>query len=234
MASRFRHELKFFIHPHQYHAMRQRLRYLLRLDPHAGPTGDYRVTSLYFDDATDSALYEKLSGVQHRQKIRVRTYNGQVDLLMLEKKVKVGAGVLKERLRIDQETYQALLSGHAEPLRDASQPLLQEVAWQMTNRLLRPKVIVDYVREAYLHPAGNVRITFDKDLRSGLTSLDLLRQAPLVQAPTDGMTILEVKYDNFLPRPVQDLLQTDGLVRQSASKSVLCRTLSRTQAWEDQ
>ncbi|HWI64324.1 MAG TPA: polyphosphate polymerase domain-containing protein [Symbiobacteriaceae bacterium] len=230
----FRHELKFFVGPHQYHPLRQRLRHFLRPDPHAGPGGEYRITSLYFDDAADSALFEKLAGVEHRQKIRIRVYDGRDNVIMLEKKLKHGEGVGKERIRIDRRIYAAMGAGDPQPLMDAGDPLLTEVAWLMTNRLLRPKVIVDYVREAYLHPLGNVRITFDKSLRSGLTNLDLFRKMPYAPAPIDGLTILEVKYDAFLPRPVQDLLQTDSLTRQSASKYVLCRTLTKTNAWEDQ
>jgi len=230
----FRHELKYLIGPHQYHELRHRLRHLLRPDPHAGPTGQYRITSLYFDDATDSALFEKLAGAQHRQKVRIRIYDGRDSVIMLEKKIKHGEGVLKERVAIDRPLYQALIAGSAQVLGDAGHPLLADVAWQMTNRLLRPRVIVDYVREAYLHPMGNVRITFDKDLRSGITCLDLFRKVPYAPAPVDGMTILEVKYDSYLPRPVQDLLQADSLTRQSASKYVLCRTLTKTHLWEDQ
>lgn len=233
-AEVFRHELKFMVAAHQYHVLRHRLRHLLKPDPHAGPSGEYRITSLYFDDVADTALFEKLAGVQHRQKIRVRIYDGRDDVIMLEKKAKNGDGARKDRLRIDRTIYEAMRTGNPHPLQEAGHPMLDDVAWQMTNRLLRPKVIVDYVREAYLHPAGNVRITFDKNLRSGISQLDLFRQAPYAPAPVDGLTILEVKYDAFLPRPVQDLLQTDELVRQSASKYVLCRTLAKTHVWEDQ
>lgn len=230
----YRHELKFFVNPQQYLVLRSRLRHWLRPDTHAGPVGDYRISSLYLDDAADTALFAKLSGLQNREKVRIRIYNGQSDVIMLEKKIKSGEGVRKERLRIDAQLYEAVLAGNPEPLRETGHPLLLDVAWQMANRLLRPKVIVDYVREAYIHPLGNVRVTFDKNLRSGLTNLDLFRQAPYISAPLDGLTILEVKYDSFLPRPVQDLLQTDSLTRQSASKYVLCRTLAKTHAWEDQ
>lgn len=231
--AQFRHELKFFVGAHQYHMVRQRLRHLLRPDPNAGPGGDYRVTSLYFDDATDSALYAKLSGLSERAKVRVRIYGGQSDVILLEKKIKIGEGIRKERLRIDRSVYSALLTGNSAPLSDRDHPLLTDIAWQMRNRLLRPKVIADYIREAYIHPQGNVRITFDKNLRSGLTNLDLFRQAPYAPVPIAGMSILEIKYDSFLPRPVQDILQTDSLVRQSASKYVLCRTMSKQNLWED-
>lgn len=69
-AEAFRHELKFMVAAHQYHVLRHRLRHLLKPDPHAGPSGEYRITSIYFDDVADTALYEKLAGMQHRQKIR--------------------------------------------------------------------------------------------------------------------------------------------------------------------
>lgn len=234
MSELYRHELKYFIGEPQRHILRQRLRPFLRTDPNAGPTGAYRISSLYFDDVADSALYEKLAGLQHRQKIRIRIYEGQPDTILLEKKIKVGEGVRKERLRISRELYEAIRAGETTPLLENGHPLLEEVAWQITNQLLRPKVIVDYLREAYVCALGNVRITFDRDLRSGLTNLDLFRPAPFAPAPVDGMTILEVKYDEFLPRPVQDLLQADGLMRQAASKYVLCRTMTKTALWEDQ
>lgn len=234
MGAAYRHELKFLVSAPQYYTCRHRMRRLLRPDRNAGPSGEYRITSLYLDDALDTALFEKLSGVEERQKFRIRIYNGRDDVIMLEKKIKNGEGIRKVRVRIDRPLYEAIRRGDPEPLRHQDDPLLQEVGWQMANRLLRPKVIVDYVREAYHSPFGNVRITFDKRLRSGLTNLDLFRTAPLAPVPLSGFAILEVKYDAFLPRAVQDVLQTDSLTRQAASKYVLCRTLAKSQFWEDQ
>jgi len=234
MAHRsFRHELKFFIAPYQAEALRHRLRCLMQPDPHAGPAGRYRVSSLYFDDLDDSAVFEKLSGVCERQKIRVRIYDGSAEPILLEKKMKRGDGIWKDRVRISRTVYEAMRQGNPDPLMEADSPLLKEIAWLMIHRRLKPKVIVDYVREAYLYPIGNVRVTFDQNLRTGLTNLDLFREAPLVPAPVDGLTIMEVKYGAFLPRPVQDLIQFEGLTRQAASKYVLCRSLVRTHAWED-
>lgn len=231
--------------PLQYHTLRQRLRHLLNPDPNTGPGGEYRITSLYFDDAEDSALFTKLAGSDHRAKIRLRTYNGDCGKVFLERKIKQGEGIHKDRLSVTSSQYDALIRGDADALRNVTpgdeppgdetpqeDQLLTDVAWQVKHRLLRPKVIVDYVREAYVHPLGNVRITFDKSLRSGLTCLDLRRDAPYVPVPLDGQSILEVKYDAFLPRAVQDVLQGEVLVRQSASKYVLCRTLCKFNPWE--
>jgi hypothetical protein len=226
--------LKYLISPPWYQILRRRLRYLLQPDPYAGPNGDYQITSLYFDDIYDSALHEKLSGVQNREKVRLRIYNSKDDVIMLEKKIKKGDGVCKERLRIDKQMYTAVINGDVDTMRQSGHPLLDSIAWQMKHQLLRPKVIVDYCREAYVYKQGNVRITFDKRLRSGITNLNMFCEAPLAPALTSGMTILEVKFDEFLPSMVQDLLQATSFTRQAASKYVLCRALAKTHSWEDQ
>ena len=44
---------------------------------------------------------------------------------------------------------------------------MREFYGAVAARQLRPKVLVDYFREAYTYPAGNVRVTFDLDIRSG-------------------------------------------------------------------
>jgi|GEM_PF-5605681 len=90
-------------------------RHLLRADTNPGPGGDYRITSLYFDDAFDSALFEKTAGVQHRQKVRVRIYDGSPEVIMLEQKIKHGEGVRKERLRIDRRCTMPCAPGFPNP-----------------------------------------------------------------------------------------------------------------------
>ena len=51
--------------------------------------GSYRVTSLYFDTPYDTALREKLDGVDRREKFRLRYYGELPGFLKLEKKFKV-------------------------------------------------------------------------------------------------------------------------------------------------
>ena len=58
----FRHELKYYINYRDYTLLRGVLKALMPLDPHAGPNGDYHIRSLYFDDAYETALVEKMAG----------------------------------------------------------------------------------------------------------------------------------------------------------------------------
>ena len=85
----FRHEYKFQISPQDRQLLLSRLRPLGLEDPHAS-AGEYRVYSLYFDDLQDTALRQKLDGVENRDKFRLRYYNGDLSFLRLEKKSKRG------------------------------------------------------------------------------------------------------------------------------------------------
>ena len=128
-----------------------------------------------------------------------------------------------------------ILANDYQELKSTSKPLLMELYYEMTNKILRPKVIVDYVREPFIHPNGNVRITFDKDLRSGLHSTDLFcRDLNMVRALSESFIILEVKFDEFLPNPIRNALQLGSLHCQAISKYVICRKFIKLNSWEDQ
>jgi hypothetical protein len=231
---KYRHELKFMINRHQYYVLRQRLGGLARHDEHAGQSGEYHIRSLYFDDINNSALYDKLGGIHDRRKYRIRIYNQRDDLIHFEKKIKTGDYIAKVKERLNRETVDAILAGRTEVLNVPDKPLLLELYRGMKQLLLAPRVIVDYVREPFVCPNGNVRITFDKDLRTGLHAINLFdRELRPVSAIDDQLVILEVKYDGYIPEVLRAALQLEGLRQQSASKYVICRKYLKTNAWED-
>ena len=232
---KYRHELKFYINPHQHNIIRNRLKHLIAPDKHAGPTGEYHIRSLYFDDLQNKALDEKLSGVRDRVKYRVRVYNTDDKVIHFEKKIKLGDWIAKEKAPLTRSMYDRMMAGDYEALHQPDEPLLMEVYREMKQRLLRPKVIVDYVREPYVCAQGNVRITFDKELRTGLHATDIFDPGlGTVCAIDDSLIILEVKYDEYLPEVIRSGLQQEGLQRQSASKYVICRKYIKMNPWEDQ
>ncbi|GAB6152773.1 polyphosphate polymerase domain-containing protein [Desulfosporosinus burensis] len=234
-AIQYRHELKFFVNYHQYYTLRQRLKHLMQRDEHVGPTGEYHIRSLYFDDINNKALAEKLGGIRQRKKYRIRIYNLEDKVIHFEKKIKNGDYIAKVKESFTREMADNILAGDYQELNNPSKPFLMELHNEMTHQLLRPKVIVDYVREPYIHTHGNVRITFDKDLKSGLHRTDLFSpDLSMVRALSENQIILEVKYDEYLPSSIRNVLQLEGLHRQSASKYVLCRKFIKLNSWEDQ
>ncbi|MBE1443746.1 polyphosphate polymerase domain-containing protein [Paenibacillus sp. OAS669] len=231
---KYRHELKFFINQHQFYIIRQRLKSLMSPDSNVGSSGEYHIRSLYFDDMSNKALHEKLGGIRDRVKYRIRIYNVQDDVIHFEKKIKFNDYIAKMKEPLTREMYEQIAAGQFEVLNNPEKPLLMELYHEMNHHLLRPKVIVDYVREPYVCHNGNVRITFDKELRTGLHSTDLFsKQLKPVRAIDENLIILEVKYDEYIPDYIKFALQLEGLNRQSASKYVICRKFLKYNTWED-
>lgn len=75
----------------------------------------------------------------------------------------------------------------------------------MKTQQLRPRVLVSYVREPYVYAAGNVRVTFDSNIRTSLFQRDFLNGAlpDIIATDAPGDIILEVKYDAFLPEVIR-------------------------------
>jgi hypothetical protein len=232
---KFRHELKYYVNHYQYEIIKRQLRNLLQLDKNSGSAGDYHIRSLYFDDLENKALHEKLAGVRDREKYRIRIYNYSDKIIHLEKKIKFNEYITKIKESITRAMFDSILAGDYEVLNRPDKPLLMEMHSQMKNRLLRPKVIVDYVREAYVSPTGNVRITFDKKLQTGLNQVDIFDpNLSMINAFDENFIVFEVKYDEFIPEYIRTAIQANGLVRQSNSKYVICRKLLKFNSWEDQ
>ena len=227
MALPLRHELKFLITRTQLEVLRQTVGHVLNLDPNAKKNGgSYHIRSLYFDTAFDDALYDKIAGVKDRDKYRIRIYNLSDAVIFMECKTKVGSLISKRSARISRDLTEQLMAGDPAGLENTQSGLLRDVYREMRTRLLHPVVIVDYEREAYVHVAEEVRITFDMRVRTGLNSIDLFNpKVPTVPVLDHDETILEVKYNRVLPPYIRDLLSfaCPEAVQTAVSKYTLCR-----------
>lgn len=219
----FRHEWKHPLNPVDFQVLRQRLSALFPRDSHAGPDGTYHIRSLYFDDQYDHALRAKLDGVNHREKFRIRLYNGSTSVVRLEKKSRINSLGNKQSANLTQEQAQAIVDGDLEWLSSEANPLLRELYVKMKNDGLRPKTIVDYTREPFVFAPGNVRLTLDWDLRTGLGCTDFLNPNCVTVPALDPMYLLEVKYDCFLPDIVRDAIQLESRQATAFSKYATCR-----------
>ena len=219
-----RHELKYFITPAEMTVLRGILTPVMQLDPNGNEHNEYHIRSLYFDTINDDALEEKIAGVGNRKKYRIRIYNFSDRVIKLECKSKYGDLISKQSVSIPRELAEQLIAGDPDGLQRMRHPLFHDVYREMRTRLLRPAVIVDYVREAYIHQAEEVRITFDKQVRTGLYSVDMFNpQIPTYPVFDDPVEILEVKFDEFLPSYLQAILSGVTAQRSAISKYTWCR-----------
>jgi len=218
----FRHEWKIEINAADCIALRQRLQAVANIDPHA-INGTYFIRSLYFDNPTDKALREKIDGVNRREKFRIRYYNKDTSLLHLEKKSKQNGLCRKQSAVITAGQAQAIINGDLSWMMDSNIPLVQELYCKMRTQGLLPKTIVDYVREPFVYRPGNVRVTFDSDIRTGLFSTEFLYPDCVTIPAGESMIIMEVKWDAFLPDIIRDAVQLPGRRALAFSKYARCR-----------
>ncbi len=219
--STLRHEYKFPLCGADTVWLENRLRQVFPFDPHADPTtGGYTIRSLYFDDWRDSALWEKLDGVDPRSKFRIRIYNASDRYIVLERKHKCGSLTKKTQSRLTRAECDRILAGDIRFLMEGD-PVRQSLFHAMEQSGCRGKTIVEYDRSAFIYAPGNVRITIDKHIRSGVYDTDLFGKPVLVPASTDH--VLEVKFDEYLPELVRLTLSTLDVGRFSLSKYAACR-----------
>ena len=217
-----RHELKHEISYADMLALRGRLAAVMRRDEHAGG-GAYKIRSLYFDNVYDKALREKIDGVNMREKFRIRYYNGDIGFIQLEKKSKIGSLTSKAQARISAEKAQKIISGDLDWMKSSESDLVRELYAKMRFEGLRPRTIVDYTREPFIYAPGNVRVTLDYDIRTGLGSTDFLSPKVPTVAAGDQKCILEVKWDEYLPDVVRCAVQLGSVRAESFSKYAISR-----------
>jgi len=218
----YRHEWKHEISTSDMIAIRQRMRAIAKPDHHA-LDGKYRIRSLYFDNLADRALREKIDGVNCREKFRIRYYNKDQSFIRLEKKSKWNGLGNKQSTTLSAEEAQAIVDGDLDWMMDSDRPLLQELYTKMAVQGLRPKTIVDYTREPFVYAPGNVRVTLDYDIRTGLGCTDFLNPNAITIPAGDAPIILEVKWDEYLPSVIRDAVQLNSVRTTAFSKYAICR-----------
>ena len=217
---RLRHEEKHQVNLREALVLSRRLEKLFPRDPHAGPEGSYQVVSLYYDDPYDTALRQKLDGMNRREKFRLRYYGKEPAFFKLEKKYKVKGLCGKGSCRLSREEGERLLRGDSAFLLEKEEPLAREF-YAKLRRGLAPKTVVRYTREAFLYAPGNVRVTLDGDIRAGAPERFLIPQKLL--PALGGLAVVEVKYDAFLPEIVKLAVQVPNRQGTACSKYALCR-----------
>lgn len=223
----YRNEWKYVISQAEKEVLKQRMKYVFQMDPNAGDTG-YMIRSLYFDDYWNSAYAEKEAGVYGRKKYRIRIYNCSDRSIKLERKKKEGSYIYKEAAGLTRDELGRILAGDYGFLLKSPKPLCREFYIECMCNMMRPRVIVDYEREPYIMDAGTVRLTFDNHVRAAVLKGDIFDpELPSIETMEPGRLVMEVKFTEFLPQIVRDLLPPRASEFTAVSKYVLCYEKTR-------
>lgn len=220
----YRHECKCYISEREAYMLAQYFRRVMRVDRHAGPDGQYWIRSLYFDTPGNRDYYDKLNGYSERRKIRLRIYDADTDVAMLEHKCKRGAYVCKESMPLGRQDAIRLSRNDCAFLPPVSHGAAGKFYTLFHLEQLRPILLIDYKRQAFELPFENIRITIDRDLRASADTARLFdKSVPSINAMRDARCILEVKYRNAIPVFISRILSVVSLPVTSISKYSICR-----------
>ncbi len=219
----YRSEIKHMIDAGDKAAICANLRAVAHLDPHAAERGYYKIRSLYFDNIADKALREKIDGVSEREKFRIRYYDGNTSVIHLEKKVKRGGLGYKVSTSISAEEAQRIVDGDTTWMPASARGLVIELYAKMKSQGLRPRTIVDYTRIPFIYGPGNVRVTIDENIRTGLHCTDFLNPNCVTIPAGRPVMLLEVKWDEYLRSVIRRAVQVKNRGAGAFSKYETCR-----------
>jgi hypothetical protein len=225
-----RFEFKYILGQGQRRELEREFQYFVELDPYTAgkPGGKYFVRSLYFDNAAFRNYYEKVDGMKHRSKFRLRTYTGdQGDGTpqFLEIKGRHNNLVFKHRAPVAPDRDEDDTSPYNHPTTRRilggleAGPIKSQFRFDLARKALKPVMLVDYWRRPFVSKYDpEFRMTMD-DTVSG-TACDTL--FPGFEAhrklALPGYTILEVKFRFHMPKWFHRLVQSYELRRVSISK----------------
>lgn len=205
---KYRYERKYLVNNKDMLSLRDRLSSFVRPDVFANKNKEghpeYTVRSIYFDSPTLTSLLDKNEGIRERKKLRIRGYDQQTEnsKVFLEIKRKLGNRILKNRSLIPfsclDEILEFGLDEHMEEIFKTSKHKEDAIRflYQKSKQHQTPVNLIVYDREPYHGKFnGDVRITFDKNIRSRLNpSLqDLFSNVDLSYVWEEHF-ILEIKY----------------------------------------
>ncbi len=213
-----RHELKYFVPNNLAAVLIPEFLQYLEYDRFSSD-GPYAIYSVYFDTIDWQAFYNKIDGNEHRRKFRIRSYIAhpqQDDNVFLEVKEKKSDVVFKRRTPIKFEDARMLISG--KPIEKKS-TVVDEWRYGILHDTIRPALLNSYNRLAFhsLQYPG-LRITIDSNLRYTLTNKVDFSQPTHIGYWTQGKSVVEIKFDRYVPKFVVDIIRRYNLSMVPVSK----------------
>ncbi len=222
MKNLYRTEYKYLINAKQIQILRSRIKNLFCIDTYCNNENKYNVSSLYFDNYLNKCFYENETGCDPRHKYRIRIYNNSLDLIRFEQKNKINNKIIKYRCDLSFEQADKLIKGkyRINILKDHT--LIENFAIKMINEQFKPVVVVSYDRYPYVYKNSNVRVTFDTNICFSKQVHHFLNNN-FIRMPLYNISIMEIKYDSYIPDFILKILDVENLQRISFSKYFISR-----------
>ncbi|MDK2831405.1 MAG: hypothetical protein PWQ75_1157 [Methanolobus sp.] len=210
-----RFELKYLLTMEQTREFKQQLEAYMFPDQYAWNSGDYVISSLYYDSPDLQCYWEKIDGLKFRKKLRVRIYETEESItedsiVFVEIKQRYDKTIQKRRIAIPYRDAMALCDEHRLPdeYDERDRPVMEEVLGMIEERNLQPTLITSYFRHAYTGTEfdNGLRVTFDSNIRYRVNDLDLASKQLGRYIVSPDRVILEIKVNERVPYWLTELI----------------------------
>ena len=220
----YRYEKKFLINNIQMELLKNNLSAALYLDSNIkGEDGSYFIRSMYFDDYKDTSYFQVIDGISKREKYRIRYYNYDSSYITLEKKSKVNNLGKKDKDLLTKDMVMKFVKNEEI---ETDMKVVTELQNKMKTNFYKPVIIIDYLRKAFTYPINDVRITLDYNISCSY-EIDKFFEEDINSIPLldKNTAILEVKYNDFLPDVIKQVINIKNLEVTSFSKYSVGRSM---------
>lgn len=208
-------EKKYLLSAAQYERLMEELR------GHIEPDRFHRSTvcSIYYDNDSYALIRRSIDAPVYKEKLRVRSYgvpeaDGRV---FVELKKKYRGVVYKRRVGMRADEAGLWLSGACPAPKDSQ--IVREIEWFMHENAPVPKVFIACERTAWTaRDNGELRITFDEDIRFRETELDLTAGSHGEPLTEPGQVLMEIKLPGAAPLWLAHMLSSLELYPAGFSK----------------
>jgi len=221
-----RYEIKYRISETVARAVAAYIKPYLHVDKYAltQPTGDYPISSLYYDSDNLRLCRDTMEKRKNRFKLRIRTYSDEPGVpCFFEVKRRINNVILKGRARVKKDDIPYILSGGI-PEKTYKEDVQVLRQFQLYKDLLnaRPLILVRYNRQAWEgDTATRVRVTFDRDLSYKAVTKPVLEvNGPNWHRVPLNFVILEVKFTQRFPLWLSHMVKCFNLKQGAFSKIV--------------
>lgn len=221
----FRSESKFMVSRKDLLILKYKLKNVMPYDSYCnGKT--YNVRTIYFDSIDNKCFYDNADGLDQRYKLRIRMYNRSINDIKLECKYKEMGNTKKVYCKINKKLCDKLLNGEQLCYSECNNQVLRKLYIEQKINNFVPKIIIEYDRLAFAEKTGNVRITFDTNIRTS-RYLNRFYESNIYARPLlePNIDILEIKYDELLPDYIKRIVDNGQLSKTSFSKYYLSRLM---------
>lgn len=209
-----RYELKFYLNKDQLAYFQEAIKSYMKIDKY----GLTSIASIYYDTPDYRLITRSIEKPKFKEKLRLRSYGlaDESTPTFLEIKRKSEGIVYKRRITLLEEEAEYLIDNNETVRKDQISRELQ--AFLENYKVLEPKYLIIYDRNAYYQEGTDLRITIDMNPRYRTTDLNLhtsMEGEPLLE---EGGALLEVKVQNSVPLWLSKILAEGKIYQTSFSK----------------